>query len=114
MSGQCGVVIRDDLKFSGQHVKIVSQGKIQIDCEFEGDVAGTEVVISEHAKVRGTVAGDQAIVLGRIVGVIRGKTVALRSSAQVKGDIHHASLAIEPGAEIDGRCRLRSEHPTLA
>jgi cytoskeletal protein CcmA (bactofilin family) len=32
-------------------------------------------------------------------------TVALQASARVEGDIHHMSLAIEQGAEFDGRCR---------
>jgi cytoskeletal protein CcmA (bactofilin family) len=31
--------------------------------------------------------------------------VALQASARVEGDIHHLSLAIEQGAEFDGRCR---------
>ena len=43
MSDQAGVVIKDDLKFVAQCVQIVSQNKIEIDCEFEGDVTGPEV-----------------------------------------------------------------------
>jgi cytoskeletal protein CcmA (bactofilin family) len=106
MSDQRGVVvIKDDLKFAGQRVKIVSRGKLQIDCEFEGDVTGTEVVISGQAKVRGTVAGERVTVRGKIFGGIRGKAVDLKSSAHVVGDIHHTSLAIENGAEFSGRCR---------
>jgi cytoskeletal protein CcmA (bactofilin family) len=38
-------------------------------------------------------------------------TVALQSSARVEGDIHHMSLAIEQGAEFDGRCR-RPQDPS--
>jgi cytoskeletal protein CcmA (bactofilin family) len=49
------------------------------------------------------------IVRGRIAGVIRGVTVALQSSSKVEGDIHHLSLAIEQGAEFDGRCRRPSD-----
>src|SRR5262245_28608780 len=100
------VIISKDLKFAGQQVKIVSQGKLRIDCEFEGDVTGAEVIVSERGKVRGTVAGESVIVLGKIIGGIRGKAVDLRSSAHVEGDIHHTSLSVEKGAEITGRCRL--------
>jgi cytoskeletal protein CcmA (bactofilin family) len=106
MSDTAGVVIKDDIKFAGQHVRIVSQGKIEIDCEFEGDVSGPDVVVSERGKVRGIVAGERVTVLGRIVGGIRGNTIALKSSAHVEGDIHHNSLVIEKGAELNGRCRL--------
>ena len=105
MSDKAGMVIKDDLKFAGQRVQIVSQSKIEIDCEFEGDVTGPEVVVSERGKVRGIVAGERVTVHGMIVGGIRGKTVALMSSAHVEGDIHHNSLAIETGAELIGRCR---------
>jgi cytoskeletal protein CcmA (bactofilin family) len=55
--------------------------------------------------VTGTVAAERVIVRGRIAGVIRGVTVALQASSRVEGDIHHLSLAIEQGAEFDGRCR---------
>jgi cytoskeletal protein CcmA (bactofilin family) len=105
MSDQAGMVIKDDLKFAGQHVQIVSQSKIEIDCEFEGDVSGPEVIVTERGKVRGIVAGETVTVLGKIVGDIRGKIVALMASAHVEGDIHHNSLAIEKGAELTGRCR---------
>jgi cytoskeletal protein CcmA (bactofilin family) len=106
MSEQAGVVIKDDLKFVGQCVQIVSQNKIEIDCEFEGDVTGPEVVVSERGKVSGFVAGDRVTVLGKVVvGGIRGKTVALMPSARVEGDIHHNSLAIAKGAELTGRRR---------
>jgi cytoskeletal protein CcmA (bactofilin family) len=77
MSDQAGVVIKDDIKFAGQRVQIVSQSKIEIDCEFEGDVTGPEVVVSKRGRVRGIVAGERVTVLGRIVGDIRGKTIAL-------------------------------------
>ena len=44
----------------------------------------------------------------QILGVIRGMTVTLQASSRVEGDIHHLSLAIEQGAEFDGRCRRPS------
>ena len=71
----------------------------------EGDVGGAEVIIGERGKVTGTVAAERVIVRGSISGVIRGSTVTVQSSSHVEGDIHHMSLAIEQGAEFDGRCR---------
>jgi cytoskeletal protein CcmA (bactofilin family) len=104
-------VISNDLKIIGQGLKIISQGTLQVDGEVEGDVAGAEVIIGEQGKVTGTVAAERVIVRGKISGVIRGMTVALQSSARVEGDIHHISLAIEQGAEFDGRCR-RPQDPS--
>src|SRR6516225_10271568 len=98
-------VIGNDLKIIGQGLKIISQGTLQVDGEIEGDVGGSEVIIGEKGKVTGTVAAERVIVRGQISGVIRGITVTLQASSRVEGDIHHMSLAIEQGAEFDGRCR---------
>jgi cytoskeletal protein CcmA (bactofilin family) len=108
MLNRSGVVINDELKLAGERLKIVSVGKVEIDCEFEGDVTGDEVVVGERGRVAGNVAGERVVVLGRIVGGIRGKTVILMASAHVDGDIHQTSLAIEKGAEFIGRCRLNA------
>jgi cytoskeletal protein CcmA (bactofilin family) len=102
-------VIGNDLKIIGQGLKIISQGTLQVDGESEGDVGGAEVIIGEMGKVTGTVAAPRIIVRGRIFGVIRGATVTLQSSSHVEGDIHHISLAIEQGAEFDGRCRRAAD-----
>jgi cytoskeletal protein CcmA (bactofilin family) len=106
-------VIGNDLKIIGQGLKIISQGTLQVDGEVEGDVRGSEVIIGEKGKVTGTVAAERVIVRGRISGVIRGVTVALQSSSRVEGDIHHLSLAIEQGAEFDGRCRRPTDASEL-
>ena len=106
-------VIGNDLKIIGQGLKIISQGTLQVDGEVEGDVGGVEVIIGEKGKVTGTVAAERVIVRGRISGVIRGATVTLQSSSRVEGDIHHMSLAIEQGAEFDGRCRRPSDPSEL-
>jgi cytoskeletal protein CcmA (bactofilin family) len=113
MSELQGVVISNDLKIVGRGIRIISEGKLRVDGEVEGEVAGTEVVIGEHGSVTGSVAADRVIVHGRLAGVIRGMDVALQASARVEGDIHHMSLTIEEGAEFDGRCRRPSDAAEL-
>jgi hypothetical protein len=46
-------------------------------------------------------------VCGTVEGEIEGGTVTLAASARVLGDIVHDSLAIEPGAHLEGHCRRR-------
>jgi len=106
-------VIGNDLKIIGQGLKIISQGTLQVDGEVEGDVGGNEVIIGEKGRVTGTVAAERVIVRGQIAGVIRGVTVTLQASSKVEGDIHHMSLAIEQGAEFDGRCRRPADASEL-
>ena len=104
-------VIGNDLKIIGQGLKIIGRGVLQVDGEIEGDVQAAEVIVGEKGQVTGMVAGRQVVVRGKVSGVICGKTVALQASSNVDGDIHHMSLAIEQGAEFDGRCR-RSADPS--
>jgi cytoskeletal protein CcmA (bactofilin family) len=106
-------VIGNDLKIIGQGLKIISQGTLQVDGEIEGDVGGAEVIIGEKGRVTGTVAAERVIVRGQISGVIRGVMVTLQASSRVEGDIHHMSLAIEQGAEFDGRCRRPADASEL-
>ena len=106
-------VIGNDLKIIGQSLRIVSEGTLQVDGEIEGDVGGAEVIIGESGRVTGAVAAERFIVRGTVCGVIRGATVTLQSSSHVEGDIHHISLAIEQGAEFDGRCRRAADASAL-
>jgi cytoskeletal protein CcmA (bactofilin family) len=108
-------VIGNDLKIIGQGLKIISEGVLQIDGEIEGDVHAVEIIVGQQGKVTGTVAGTQVVIQGKVAGVICGKTVALQTSSNVEGDIHHMAFAIEQGAMFDGRSRrIASESELVA
>jgi cytoskeletal protein CcmA (bactofilin family) len=104
-------VIGNDLRITGQGLKIISRGILQVDGDLESDVVGAEVIVGEQGRVTGTISAERVIVRGQTSGAIRAMSVALQSSARVEGDIHHMSLTIEQGAEFDGRCR-RPANPT--
>ncbi len=98
-------VIGNDLKITGQGLKIISRGVLQVDGDLESDVVGAEIIVGEQGRVTGTIAAERVIVRGTTSGAIRAKTVALQASSNVEGDIHHMSLTIEEGAMFEGRCR---------
>ncbi len=100
-------IISADLVITGN---LVSGGELQVDGTVEGDVRAASLVIGEQATVTGEVMAEEVIVRGRIIGVLRGLRVVLASSCHFEGDILHESLAVEPGAFFEGRCR-RSEDP---
>ena len=106
-------VIGNDLRITGQGLKIISRGILQVDGDLESDVAGAEVIVGEQGRVTGTIAAERVIVRGQTSGAIRAMSVALQSTARVEGDIHHMSLVIEQGAEFDGRCRRPSNASEL-
>ena len=100
-----GSLIGSDLTISGQGLRIVTRGTLQVDGLVEGDVVGNEVVVGEKGHVKGMVSGESVIVRGRVSGTIRGVTVALVSGSHVEGDVHHHQLSVEQGAHLDGRVR---------
>src|SRR5947207_2982200 len=106
-------VIGNDLKIIGQGLKIIGRGLLQVDGEIEGDVQAVEVIVGERGKVTGMVAGQQVVVRGKVSGVVCAKNVALQSSSEVQGDVHHMSFAIEQGALFEGRSRRATGEAAL-
>lgn len=98
-------VIGADLAISGQDVHVISKGKIRVEGRIQGDVRGTEVVIGDVGTVEGVVAGDSVKVFGVIMGTIRGVQVEIEAGAKVEADIHHQSLSVDAGAQVEGRVR---------
>jgi cytoskeletal protein CcmA (bactofilin family) len=98
-------IVSADLKITGD---LNSSGDIQVDGTVTGDVAADTLTIGEQGQVYGKVRGERVRVCGGIEGEIDGGTVTLAASARVVGDIVHDSLAIEPGAHLEGHCRRRA------
>ena len=67
----------------------------------------TRSFIGKQGKVTGMVAGQQVVVRGKGTGVVCANNVALQSSSEVQGDVHHMTFAIEQGALFEGRSRPR-------
>ena len=81
---------------------IVSQGEIDINGQIEGDVRASALTVGETGAVKGEVIAESVVVRGTVEGRIRGRKVQLCTGAKVRGDIFHASLAIEPNAIFEG------------
>ena len=63
------------------------------------------IVIPDSATekpIKGEVIAESVVVRGTVEGRIRGRKVQLCTGAKVRGDIFHASLAIEPNAIFEG------------
>ena len=95
-------VIRKDIRVVGD---VICSGDVQLDGIVEGNLQSRGATISECAHVHGSVSAENVRILGSVTGQVRGNNVMLAKSAKVIGDILHQSLAIEPGAFLDGQCR---------
>jgi cytoskeletal protein CcmA (bactofilin family) len=92
-------IISADVKIVGS---ILSQGELEIFGQIEGDVRSSALTVGETGAVRGEVIAESVVIRGTIEGRIRGRKVQLCTGAKVRGDIFHASLAIEPNAIFEG------------
>jgi cytoskeletal protein CcmA (bactofilin family) len=95
-----GTVIGKELKIVGS---VTADGLVWLYGQIDGELHCSSLVIDNAAHVSGTVAADRVVVDGKVVGLIEGGEVVLKSRAQVVGDLYYQSLAIESGASFDGR-----------
>ena len=100
-------IIGEDLTIRGN---VTSKGEIQVDGEIEGDIRCGSLLLGDKSKVTGSVAAEDVVVRGHLVGSITGLRITLQGQSHVEGDIFHQSLAIEQGAYFEGKSR-RSDNP---
>jgi cytoskeletal protein CcmA (bactofilin family) len=95
---------------------------LRIDGEVTGDVLASEahgslLVISESARVQGSVTADHIIVNGFVKGPVHAlHMLELQPKARIEGDVKYAALEMHQGALISGQLRPLlegEEKPTL-
>ncbi len=101
-------IISADLTIIGD---VISKGKVTLDGDIQGDMHCASLVVGENGDINGGIVANEVVVLGRVIGAIRGDKVMLQSTAHVEGDIFHQGIGIEMGAVFDGTLR-RTENPT--
>ena len=88
---------------------ITSDGIIHIDGQVEGDVSCDELIIG----VKGSVSGSVTVNNLQLYGALKGKALVdnlfIAKSAKLVGDAIHNTIAIEPGAYIDGHCMRQGD-----
>ncbi|WP_338048580.1 polymer-forming cytoskeletal protein [Phaeovibrio sulfidiphilus] len=95
-------IVSGDLVVTGD---LHSSGEIQIDGRVEGDIECVSLIIGISGNVTGEVKAEKLRLHGSVSGHVSAKSVFLASTARIMGDISHESLAVEPGAYIEGHCR---------
>ena len=102
-------IISIDLSIQGN---LSSNGEIQVDGTVNGDISCKALIVGTKGSVSGEVTAQTVRIHGSIKGQVKAKSVFLASTAQMSGDIEHESLAIEPGAFMEGHCkRIAAEAP---
>jgi cytoskeletal protein CcmA (bactofilin family) len=99
-------IISADLTIDGN---LNSGGEIQVDGVVNGDIRCKALIVGVKGSVIGEVVAQTVRMHGAIKGMIRAKSVFLASTARMSGDVEHESLAIEPGAYMEGHCKRITE-----
>lgn len=95
---------------------------LRVDGEVNGDVRANEdnpsiLVISETARINGSLQADHIIINGSVTGPIHAfELVELQPKARIQGDVTYKGLEMHQGATISGQLRpiLEGEaKPTL-
>ena len=86
-------------------------GTVRLDGRFEGDVAGSDLlIIGQAAVVRAEIQVGTLVVSGRVEGnIVAKKRVELLATARVTGTIKAPGLVVSDGAVFNGTCEMRRE-----
>lgn len=103
-------IISENTRIDGD---IISKGIIHVDGRVEGDITCEELVIGLKGAVIGTVSANNLHLYGLLQGKAAVDKLFVAKTAKLLGDATHNSIAIEPGAYIDGHC-IRSGAPIPA
>ena len=105
-------IVSADLTVEGN---LNSAGEIQVDGAVNGDIRCKALIVGVKGSVTGEVTAQTVRLHGAVKGMIRAKSVFLASTARMSGDVEHESLAIEPGAYMEGHCkRITEAAPVVA
>lgn len=85
-----------------------SQGNVTIEGELVGSLTcGGHLTIGPEAMIEATVQADEATISGSVQGNITTKRrLELKATARIKGDTLAETIAVEPGASMEGHVRI--------
>lgn len=86
----------------------ISSGPIEVQGNVIGALQAPEITVAGSGCVDGFVVANDLIVLGTVSGTISARNVQLAPSAVVKADVIHEEIAIEAGAELEGRLQRKT------
>jgi len=88
---------------------IISQGDFRIDGKLEGTLkVSGKVIVGPEGVIVGSIEADTADIEGKFSGDIKvTKTLLLKSSASISGDVITGKLSIDPGASFNATCAMR-------
>ncbi|HHW01380.1 MAG TPA: polymer-forming cytoskeletal protein [Thermoanaerobacterales bacterium] len=100
-------ILGSGTEFNG---KIKAAGILRIEGKVEGEIESTgDVIITENGVVNADIKARHAVIAGTYSGNVwlEGK-IEIRSTGKVIGDIKVASIVIEDGGLLEGKCEMQN------
>ena len=85
-----------------------SSGPIEVQGNVLGSLQAPEITVAGSGRIEGSVVAHDLVVLGAVSGTISARNVQLAPSAVVQADVIHERIAIEAGAELEGRLQRKA------
>ncbi len=98
-------VFAQDLVVEGD---ATSNGPIEVQGNVVGSLRAPEITVAGSGRVEGSVVAHDLVVLGVVSGRVSARNVQLAPSAVVQADVTHEQIAIEAGAELEGRLQRKA------
>jgi cytoskeletal protein CcmA (bactofilin family) len=85
----------------------IPEGLTRIDGEVIGNIKGNgSLIIGERGSVKGDLSVENVVVYGKVNGNIRARSLEIRASGRVDGDVQVQELMVEKGAIYNGKCSM--------
>ncbi len=98
-------MISSDLRIIGD---LETDGVVKIEGHVEGTIrAGSQVLVSQGAHIKGDIYTKEAILGGEVVGVVQAEErVEVQATALVNGDIITKRIVVLEGGRVNGAVKM--------
>jgi len=109
------LIIEADMVVQGQ---LTIVGTVLVEGRFEGTLVCSRLEIGIDGYVLGHAISGEIDIAGQVVGSVTGRTVHLRDTALVEGEVRHEQLRMDEAATLVGeskrQTRMEMPQPYLA
>ena len=101
-----GSVLGSDTRLTGS---LQVDESIRIDGRLEGNVEQSDgeerwLIVGPTAEIHGDIRAQNVSIGGKVIGnIIASGNVELTNGSEVRGNISHRSITVEPGASVHGQ-----------
>lgn len=104
-------IIGKDLVIKGE---LQGSGTVRIDGRVEGNISLERgLIVGAEAVVAGDVKTENLIVYGKLIGNIFCKSIQIKNSGNIKGDIQTEIILIETGGTYNGQLYMQEANRSL-